>query len=170
MSASLLQYVQAKNLVFLSVAIAAPNASGVLVVGTPVDISDFGIKGFVSFNVAPQQVLEQFRNSDSPGDNFLKEYSSWSASLTEMPYANGLSPTQIAIAGSDYLRVEAHYRAPWQTGTAGVKVAVLGLWESADQNIAAGNNPTTINIRPSGVDANGKTCFYMGLATGTVPF
>lgn len=170
MPVSVLQYVQAKNLVFLSVALAAPNASGVLVVGTPVDISDFGIKGLVSFNVAPQQMLEQFRNSDSPADNFLKEYTSWGASLTEMPYANGLSPLQLAIGGSDYIRIEAHYRAPWQTGTAGVKVAVLGLWESADQNIAAGNNPLTINVKPSGVDANGKTCFYMGLASGTIPF
>ena len=170
MPVSLLQYVQAKNLVLLTVAAASPNASGVLVVGGAVDISEAGIKGFVSFNVAPAQMLEQFRNSDSSVDNFLKEYGSWGASLSEMPYANGLSPTQIIIGGSDYIRVEAHYRAPWQTGTAGVKVAVLGLWESADLNIGSGNNPLSINIKPSGRDANGLSCFYMGLASGTIPF
>ena len=168
MAVNVIPYLQAIHLTSCLVSIGAPNASGVLVFGTAVDISNAVLKRFVSLEVTPRQVTEQIRNSDSPVDNNAVEYVSWQATLTELDIASGVSAIVQAVgsAGSSHMRIEATYAY----GTTGVRMAVAGLWTEAQVGLQGGQNAKQITVIPSGVLSGGGTCYYVGALGGTVPF
>ena len=169
MPASVLPYLQAKNLTSCLVSIGAPNASGVLTFGTAVDLSDAVLKRFVSLQITPRQVTEQLRNSDSYVDNNVVEYVSWQAVLRELNIASGFSAIVQALsttAGNSHMKIEATYAF----NTTGVRMAIAGLWEQGEIGIQGGQNQPEITIIPSGIVSGGGTPFYVGPLSGTVPF
>lgn len=173
MPITLTSYLQANQLVYLKVTGGGPNASGVLVFdnANTLDLSQAGLRRFVSFEAIPRQMLTQIVNADSYVDHNAIERISWNATIRELITSNIMSAIQQVVMGFTHVRVEAAYGAEWAPATPLVKTAVAGVWENGGGlGVQQGANVGELTILPAGVTGTGGSGFFIGAYSATIPF
>lgn len=173
MALTLRSYLVPNQMTYLKVTGGTPNASGVLVfdVEDTLDISEYGLGRFVSFEAVPRQMLDMIVNTDSYVESNVIQRVSFQATLRELVPSNIISAIQQVVMGFTHIRVEAGYSSQFVPGTTVVKVAVAGVWESSGgHGVQAGQNVNEITIMPAGVSSTGGTGFWVGFLAGVIPF
>lgn len=146
------RYLQARNLLSLTLQAGSVASTGVVTWGTAIEyaIANTGTAGFDAFELRFGPQMDKFVPADTLVASYQIEHEDWTATLREITPQSSIGGVMTTFGGADYIRVLAKYGAPGAASSAQTMLVLIGVRETAQFGIGAGRNTQELNLRPCG--------------------